>query len=620
MITHLSFSYLFKIILKITIRLFLDDEKFSEDENQILSNSKLSEFFLKLCKDLDCLKPKKPAEVYKGLSENEIPTIESKILNLADSIVNGFVNLGTSKDSLMNPIEEETLEKEPVAWITKVDGKGQMTTVASLGLIHLWNFDECSVAVSEYLELEDGFCKAGALIAWGLCNSGVWDENDPALAILEEGLTSTTECVKIGACVGLGLAYAGSGRADLNEILSEVIIDENLHTEVTANAALALSMIHVSKCDEEVIQLILVPLLEFEKEKLDTKEAHLFAVAMALNYFGQQSEISTILETMDCIEHPIGKNTQLLIEIAAYAGSGNMLKIQEMFNRAQAHHEDPAQIRLQCIALIGMSLIAIGEKMGIKMLFRNIHHILQYCDKDVRAVAPIMLGVLGIMDPSIQITDLLYKLCFEEEKEMALRAIFSLGLIGAGTNNSRIAALLRNLFDYYVGDNHYLYIIKIALGLLYTGKGLVGVNPYYSDGFLFSKTGFATIMVISMAMLDMEHSFIKNNQYLIYYLGISFYPKMLFCLDENLEELDVDVRVGQTVDVVGQVGKPRKITGFQTHKSPVIVNNDESAELASEEYMPLGDIVMENFVILKKNPQFIKEQLIATRKKTSGYF
>ena len=41
------------------------------------------------------------------------------------------------------------------------------------------------------------------------------------------------------------------------------------------------------------------------------------------------------------------------------------------------------------------------------------------------------------------------------------------------------------------------------------------------------------------------------------YLGLSFNPKYLFVLDENLQEMDINVRVGQALDTVGQVGKPR---------------------------------------------------------------
>ena len=369
--------------------MFIEDENLSEDDNEILSNSKLSEYFLKLCKDLDCLKPKKPVEVYKGLSDKDLTAIDSAVLNLADSLVNGLVNLGTSKDSLMNPLEEQVLDKEAPPWVTKVKDRGVMSTVASLGLIHLWNFEECSEAVSEYIELEDGYAKAGALIAWGLCNSGVWDENDPALALLAEGLTSEVESVKVGACVGLGLAYAGSGREDLAESLNDIIIDENLAVEVSGNATLALSMIHVSEVDEEVIQTIISPLMEFNDETLNSPDSSLFTIALGLNYLGQQSEVDTILEMLGCIEHKIGKEASLMVDIAAYAGTGNMLKIQEMFNRAQPHHEEKDDIRLQAISLIGMALISIGEKTGIKMLFRNVHHILQYCEKDLKSVAPI---------------------------------------------------------------------------------------------------------------------------------------------------------------------------------------------------------------------------------------
>ena len=39
----------------------------------------------------------------------------------------------------------------------------------------------------------------------------------------------------------------------------------------------------------------------------------------------------------------------------------------------------------------------------------------------------------------------------------------------------------------------------------------------------------------------------------------------------------------QAVDVVAQAGKPKAITGFQTHTTPVLLAYGERAELASEE-------------------------------------
>ena len=83
------------------------------------------------------------------------------------------------------------------------------------------------------------------------------------------------------------------------------------------------------------------------------------------------------------------------------------------------------------------------------------------------------------------------------------------------------------------------------------------------------------------------------------------YQKLLITdlLSQELRPLPVSVRVRQAVDVVGQAGKPKTITGFQTHTTPVLLSYGERAELATEEYIPVTPI-MEGFVILKKNPDY----------------
>jgi 26S proteasome regulatory subunit N1 len=83
-------------------------------------------------------------------------------------------------------------------------------------------------------------------------------------------------------------------------------------------------------------------------------------------------------------------------------------------------------------------------------------------------------------------------------------------------------------------------------------------------------------------------------------------PRFLITLDEELNHLPVTVRVGQAVDTVGQAGRPKTITGFQTHSTPVLVGYGERAELATEEYLSLAGI-LEGFVILKRNPEYMDE-------------
>jgi 26S proteasome regulatory subunit N1 len=57
---------------------------------------------------------------------------------------------------------------------------------------------------------------------------------------------------------------------------------------------------------------------------------------------------------------------------------------------------------------------------------------------------------------------------------------------------------------------------------------------------------------------------------------------MLLTVGEDLKPLSVPVRVGQAVDVVGQAGRPKTITGFQTHSTPILLAAGERAELVTE--------------------------------------
>ena len=52
-------------------------------------------------------------------------------------------------------------------------------------------------------------CCAGALLAVGVLNCGVQHENDPAYALLYEFVEKPDATIRIGAIMGLGMAYAG---------------------------------------------------------------------------------------------------------------------------------------------------------------------------------------------------------------------------------------------------------------------------------------------------------------------------------------------------------------------------------------------------------------------------
>lgn len=575
----------------------------SPEIQQIVSNQMLSKFYLELQKDLDVAEPKLPADVYKSLLEGKDQKIDSAQLNLADSFVNGLVNIGGLKEKLINnPADKDK------PWVSRVKDEGIMSTVASLGLVYMWDFEAASEVLSEYLGLKDGFHKAGACIALGLATSGVWDENDPAKALLLDCIESTDASVKLGATIGLGLAYTGSSRGDFKEMLEALINDENLPIETSACAALSQALINVADCDEDVSNSILTSLMVFQKSTLDHKFAKFFAVALGINFMGRLNKSEAVGEALAAIEHPISKYTQLVVEICSNIGTTNVLLVQKYMQLAAKEAANDSEAELQAVALLGVALLSIAEPSGRSIFMRLIHQILYYATPALKRVVPVMLTIMGIVNSNIQISDMLFKLAHDEDSELAYRAIFGLGIVSAGTNNSRIATLLRSLGSYYDNENNYQYVIRLALGILHAGKGLVGINPFYSDEFLYSKSGLAGLTILGFTMLNFEDFLIKKNHYMLYYLSLAMYPKMLFYVTPDMKEIKTNVRVGQAVDTVGQVGKPRNITGFQTHTSPVIINLGERAELATEEYLPVAQVVQENFVVLKKNPEYVEKK------------
>ncbi|KAL3513913.1 hypothetical protein ACH5RR_026630 [Cinchona calisaya] len=182
----------------------------------------------------------------------------------------------------------------------------------------------------------------------------------------------------------------------------------------------------------------------------------------------------------------------------------------------------------------------------------------------------------------VNVMDTLSRLSHDSHAEVAMAAIISLGLIGAGTNNARIAGMLRNLSIYYYKEASLLFCVRIAQGLVHLGKGLLTLSPYHSERFLLSLTALAGLVILLHACLDMKAIILGKYHYVLYFLVLAMQPRMLMTVDENLKPLPVPVRVGQAVDVVGQAGRPKTITGFQTHTTLVLLSDGDRAELATE--------------------------------------
>ncbi|WJX96888.1 26S proteasome non-ATPase regulatory subunit 2 A [Trifolium repens] len=434
--------------------------------------------------------------------------------------------------------------------------------------------------------------------------TSIKNDCDPAMALLGDYTDNEDASIRIGAIMGLGIAYAGSQNEQIRYKLAPILNDAKASLDVIAFAAISLGLVYVGSCNEEIAQAIIFALMDRSESELGEPLTRLLPLGLGFLYLGKQESVEATAEVSKTLDEKIRKYCEITLLSCAYAGTGNVLKAQNLLGHCSQHldkdemHQGPA--------VLGVAMVAMAEELGLDMAIRSLEHLLTYGDHNVRRAVPLALGLLCISNPKVNVMDTLGKLSHDTDLEVAMAAVIAFGLIGAGTNNARIAGMLRNLSTYYYKETNLLFCVQIAQGLVHLGKGLLTLNPYHSDRFILSPTSLVGLITMMHSCLDMKAMMLGKYHYILYFLVLAMQLRMLLTLDENLKPLSVPVRVGQAVDVVGQAGRPKILTGFQTHSTPVLLAAGDRAELATEKYIPLSSI-LEGFVILKDNPDNMDE-------------
>ena len=344
-----------------------------------------------------------------------------------------------------------------------------------------------------------------------------------------------------------------------------VVQDPKSSMEVIGIASLACGLICVGTCNQDVTATIIQVLME-KAESSDLKDtfAKFLPLGVGLCCLGKQEMAEATVEALAVLPDPFKSMAMTMVDICAYAGTGNVLKIQSLLHICSEHFEpekteketekkdkktggksgetggdkkastaseaaekkvdssSQAQSDLssqQAVAVIGLALIAMGEDIGGEMLFRHFGHLLRYCEPAIRRAVPLALGLISVSNPQLNILDTLTKFSHDTDAEVAHNSIFALGLIGAGTNNARLAATLRQLAQYHSKDTNNLFMVRIAQGLVHMGKGTMSLNPYHSDHQLLSPVALAGLLGCVVACLDVKSTILGKSHYLLYSLA-----------------------------------------------------------------------------------------------------
>lgn len=581
-------------------RVYLEDDEDDDDLLAYMGNTQMMEHFRALARELDVLEPKTPEDIYKShletIARSSSRNVNSARANLASTFVNAFVNAGYGTDKL--------LTVEDSKWIYQNKDHGMMSAVASLGAIHMWDWESGNTEMNKYMYSSEPYIKAGSMLAVGLVNCGVRDAYDIAYALLEEAMQEDNDTVKTGAILGLALAYAGQNKENAQELLEPLIVDGTASMEVACMASLAIGIIFVGSSNADVTSLMFQALQERSEADLASPFALYMCLGIALVYLGQKEEAEIGIELAATMPEHLQKVGALLIETCAYCGTGNVLKIQKMLHMCSDHLPEGTDATFQAVATIGIAIIAQGEELGSEMALRTFNNLLQYGEIEIKRAVPLALALLHASNPKMTVVDTLSKLSHDADESVAQGAILALGMVGAGSNSARIAAMLRELAAYYSKDPNALFVTRIAQGLLYMGKGTLTLSPFHSDRLLMNNAAMAGLLAVIFSSLNMKETILGKAHYLLFLNALAIRPRMLMTFNEDLEQVFASVRVGDAVDVVGIAGNPKRITGFQTNDAPVLLDYNHRAEFATDEYISHTPI-LEGVVIVKKNPDFV---------------
>lgn len=601
-------------------------------------------------------------------------SIDSAKQNLAASFVNSFLNFGYGTDKLiLQSGESETkswiYRTKGTGMISSTASIGSIYqwnideglpaldrytyssddmikagSILGTGIISANINDEAEVSLGllqEYVLDPKKIFQTSAINGLGIAYAG--SANEEVLNLLLPLISDTEISLEVSclASLALGHVFVGTCNGDITSAILQTLLERDysqLNNKFIRFMALGLGLLYMGKTEMVEDVLDIIDAIEHPINKTLKVLANICAYAGTGNVLQIQSllqmcsakpkdnedEEKKLEESEEDALKREGKDVEAPSTQAESQASGEDDVDDEAESKTDIKQEDSKEKSdtasddegedediYQGFAVLGLACIAMGEDIGQDMVLRHFSHLMHYGNPLIRRTVPLAMGLVSASYPQMKVFDTLSRYSHDPDLDVSQNAIYAMGLVGAGTNNARLAQLLRQLAQYYCKSPDSLFMVRIAQGILYMGKGTLSLTPFNSERTILNKVSLAALLTISVGLLDpkafiLSDSTTETSHQMLYYLTTAIKPRMLVTVDEDLNPIKVNVRVGQAVDVVGQAGKPKTITGWVTQATPVLLSYGERAELENnEEWISLSH-TLEGIVILKKSPDYVE--------------
>ncbi|XP_033638179.1 26S proteasome non-ATPase regulatory subunit 1-like [Asterias rubens] len=273
--------------------------------------------------------------------KNTKDVVRNSVCHNATVIANSFMHCGTTCDSFL---------RDNLDWLSRATNWAKFTATASLGVIHRGHEKEALSLMSTYLPKDTGpgsaYQEGGGLYALGLihANHGA-NIIEYLLGQLKE---ASTDMVRHGGCLGLGLAAMGTARQDVYEQLKFNLYEDDAVTGEAAGLAMGLVMIG-SKSASAIEDMV-----SYAQDTQHEKILRGLCLGIALTMYGRLEEADTLIESLSRDKDPILRRSGMYTIALAYCGTGNNQAIRRLLHFAVSDVDD--DVRRAAVTSLGFIL------------------------------------------------------------------------------------------------------------------------------------------------------------------------------------------------------------------------------------------------------------------------
>ncbi|XP_064639152.1 26S proteasome non-ATPase regulatory subunit 1-like [Lineus longissimus] len=450
--------------------------------------------------------------------KNTKDAVRNSVCHTATVIANGLMHCSTTSDQFL---------RDNLEWLARATNWAKFTATASLGVIHKGHEKEALGLMSTYLPKDTGsgsaYSEGGGMYALGLIHANHGGEITEYL--LNQLKEASTDMVRHGGCLGVGLAAMGTARQDIYDQLKFNLYQDDAVTGEAAGIAMGLVMLGTKAASA------IEDMVAYAQETQHEKILRGLAVGIALTMFGRLEEADTLIESLSRDKDPILRRSGMYTLAMAYCGTGKNEAIRKLLHVAVSDVND--DVRRAAVTSLGFLLFRTPEQCPSVVSLLS-----ESYNPHVRYGAAMALGIACAGTGLKEALSLLEPMTNDPVNYVRQAALIASALILVQHNDITCpkVAHYRQLYMKVISDKHEDVMAKFGAIL---AQGILDAGGRNMSICMQSRTGHINMQAVVGMLVFLQFWYWFP---LAHFIALAFTPTCLIGLNSDLKMPNIQFR------------------------------------------------------------------------------